>query len=249
MVSITFDTVKLDDLKIKADFLFDFEKAEQGLVECSFKIDGIEYEYNEWFNNDDCTLDKTDRMHPTCTSDKAAAFNNYLNRINDKEDRGWNCEQQLIDSIEQHLKLKKPDFDMQMINSLLSEGGAIETIAEFIAETTNSDDFTQYVFLTKNIIDLVREDGELDGNNGLALQIKCGFTQEQANKIISFVNFEVERITLVERFNAELEHLDISQNEFCRSNGVSAQGVIKWKKTGTFPLWVWNALRGMKTDI
>ncbi len=49
-------------------------------------------------------------------------------------------------------------------------------------------------------------------------------------------------------FEAELKKLGITQNEFCEAVGLTAAGVIKWKRTGQWPKWVKWAIAGMHTE-
>ncbi|MGR5451409.1 hypothetical protein ACP3V3_16955 [Vibrio sp. PNB22_3_1] len=51
-----------------------------------------------------------------------------------------------------------------------------------------------------------------------------------------------------ERFDAALHDLRMSQNYFSSLVGMTPQGVIKWKKSGTYPAWVNYALKGMAKD-
>lgn len=77
--------------------------------------------------------------------------------------------------------------------------------------------------------------------------------QRRSRRFITELNKHIESQIGVtdktDRFEKSLAVMKLSQNAVCKHLGVTPQGVIKWKKSGNFPNWIWFALRGLAAEL
>lgn len=65
----------------------------------------------------------------------------------------------------------------------------------------------------------------------------------------NYIESQIGATDKTDRFERALNVMKLSQNAVCKHLGVTPQGVIKWKKSGNFPNWIWFALRGLAIEL
>ncbi|MGR5269757.1 hypothetical protein ACPV5R_18615 [Vibrio astriarenae] len=134
-----------------------------------------------------------------------------------------------------------------------AQNGTHGEVTVFLKVNGAQHKFTEWYVEDENRLEEVDTQvatGNSDGFDELWAALEdCSEIEEYGGELWDYISTSVNKLiaceVLNQRFNSALRDLEITQEHFCAECGVTRQAVSKWKKNGTYPKWVWLALKGL----